>query len=1334
MATYEFNNKIKFMLPAGYLFSRDEDDEGNEVVNITAGEYENDEGETCYKFTCRVSYTEYDPEEADEEFTSDNLLDLLAERMEDSRRMKLPGTPKTILINKGMPLSIFGRVMKMFASIGLIQVSDWSVLQLITTGLFNDDDPQANSERYEYLYEVLKATRINGKKLPIESTSPWQIEEALQLTFDEDGEAIDVSPKIQFNITNGDETTTYEYTTDGMKEVGKEKLRSVDPDEKLYPHYASIKNNVFNFFPGAIVNGSGTEFKFQKFGEMLNTWSSDPEYEERKPLLQKINDLNPAGYTLADTAKDMIKLFRVDKDVFVEGHDRESELIHGYMRRAYMMSAIRSFAWTLADYCKEHESTPEDIDNSIPSRIANFVASRDWLNYDGKTYCKGLCSGSDLHVYFLPDATSKTDKSKFLPSQEDKDRVKEMKAKLPSYNEILCEVHSLEALRKDLEYIYPAVKVLYDSLAEDRDTSETLEGNESDIVYAWIALAMAAEGPFFTKDGPMNYGFGWPGEEEEWQANWEAEEAARVEEEAEQWMRKYEKYLEDDPVIDFNGSIFVFSGLAGHWAEKEHPTVQKVIEKGGQYRSKVSGLTNYLVVNPGYAGQSKIVAVMEQLQKGKNIKVILLEDLEKALEGKTASKKASSTSSAKTTATKTTSSKSTSAKATTKSSSTSSTATTQKATGTKVSKNDCEIDYLDTLTAYNGSAKAIILPDGISAIGEDAFLSNDDITSVVIPEGVETIEDGAFWMCGNLKSVILPSTIRKIGDNAFNSTMLTSIVIPDGCEELGADCFTSCKKLKDIYVPGSVYSIGDDAFCTFNDATVIHTEKYSAAESTAKENGIKVDYKSAPSGSASASSAKKSSSSAKAKAESETEGLAGAMGDLSAQIAEMESQELSAEDQEKLQEIKGLMNDLGDQLAEGQAGLSKYGDYLEQKEAREKAQEEEKARKKAEAMAAGKSEKDIVNMYIILTNEKKLGQLHRSQDKFFEIYEEDFAALSKSEVIQTRKGMLAEMEDDSLCSYYAESFKQRSVKDRFTTSTLNLNNVSDEPDFGRKSEFAIENSKEWFTPAEYAEVRKLMDAELADTRKQIDEQLRPIEEKWMKYATATEFLQICIAKKANDGSDMQESWSCFQHVIGSDLVSVKLSTKGMFKMVTNVMNFNPWYWGVTVRDIWEAARRNEINDEREGAYNGAQLADQALNYIKTKYPETKVSSTTSSYSKPASTPTYATTSTTSSNTSSSNVQRTTTSSTSSQQTQPAKKEGCYIATAVYGSYDAPEVMTLRRFRDETLRNSAFGRWFIRTYYRLSPPVAEKLKNAKRINAFVRSILDKWVERLNRKQR
>ena len=231
--------------------------------------------------------------------------------MEDSRRMKLPGTPKTILINKGMPLSIFGRVMKMFASIGLSQVSDWSVLQLITTGLFNDDDSQANSERYEYLYEVLKATRINGKKLPIDSTSPWQIEEALQLTFDEDGEAIDVSPKIQFNFTNGDETTTYEYTTDGMKEVGKEYLTRVTPDEELYPHYNSVRSAGGLGFLGAsvVVNSSGTEYEFIPF---RNAADNDEAEEDMKALYNRVIAKDTESYDLHEKAKEILNAAQRD--------------------------------------------------------------------------------------------------------------------------------------------------------------------------------------------------------------------------------------------------------------------------------------------------------------------------------------------------------------------------------------------------------------------------------------------------------------------------------------------------------------------------------------------------------------------------------------------------------------------------------------------------------------------------------------------------------------------------------------------------------------------------------------------------------------------------------------------------------------------------------------------------------------------------------------------------------------------------------------------------------------------------------------------------------------
>jgi hypothetical protein len=155
-----------------------------------------------------------------------------------------------------------------------------------------------------------------------------------------------------------------------------------------------------------------------------------------------------------------------------------------------------------------------------------------------------------------------------------------------------------------------------------------------------------------------------------------------------------------------------------------------------------------------------------------------------------------------------------------------------------------------------------------------------------------------------------------------------------------------------------------------------------------------------------------------------------------------------------------------------------------------------------------------------------------------------------------------------------------------------------------------------------------------------------------------------------------------------------------------------------------------------------QIANQAVSKIRTKYPATTVTTapkantttaTTPKATTTTATPSKSTPSATNNTTPSKPASTTTNNSSSTNQTTPAKKEGCYIATAVYGSYNAPEVMTLRRFRDETLRNSVLGRWFIRVYYRLSPPIANRLKNATRINMFVRRILDKFVEKLNRKQ-
>ena len=73
--------------------------------------------------------------------------------------------------------------------------------------------------------------------------------------------------------------------------------------------------------------------------------------------------------------------------------------------------------------------------------------------------------------------------------------------------------------------------------------------------------------------------------------------------------------------------------------------------------------------------------------------------------------------------------------------------------------------------------------------------------------------------------------------------------------------------------------------------------------------------------------------------------------------------------------------------------------------------------------------------------------------------------------------------------------------------------------------------------------------------------------------------------------------------------------------------------------------------------------------------------------------------------------------------------GCYVATAVYGSYDCPEVWTLRRFRDNTLDATWYGRMFIKIYYAISPTFVKYFGNASTFKFIGKSILDRLVNKL-----
>lgn len=78
------------------------------------------------------------------------------------------------------------------------------------------------------------------------------------------------------------------------------------------------------------------------------------------------------------------------------------------------------------------------------------------------------------------------------------------------------------------------------------------------------------------------------------------------------------------------------------------------------------------------------------------------------------------------------------------------------------------------------------------------------------------------------------------------------------------------------------------------------------------------------------------------------------------------------------------------------------------------------------------------------------------------------------------------------------------------------------------------------------------------------------------------------------------------------------------------------------------------------------------------------------------------------------------------------KDGCFIATAVYGDYEHPKVLVLREFRDRKLKNSFIGLAFIKTYYKISPPLAAYVRTRPFLLAKFRSAIDMIVALLMRR--
>ena len=112
---------------------------------------------------------------------------------------------------------------------------------------------------------------------------------------------------------------------------------------------------------------------------------------------------------------------------------------------------------------------------------------------------------------------------------------------------------------------------------------------------------------------------------------------------------------------------------------------------------------------------------------------------------------------------------------------------------------------------------SVTIPNSVTSIGNSAFAGCTGLTSITIPNSVTSIDSYAFHGCTGLTSITIPNSVTSIGSRAFYScTGLTEVTIGNGVSSIPSYCFYGCTGLTEIVIGSKVSTIGDYAFngCT----------------------------------------------------------------------------------------------------------------------------------------------------------------------------------------------------------------------------------------------------------------------------------------------------------------------------------------------------------------------------------------------------------------------------------------------------------------------------------------------------------------------------------------
>ena len=134
---------------------------------------------------------------------------------------------------------------------------------------------------------------------------------------------------------------------------------------------------------------------------------------------------------------------------------------------------------------------------------------------------------------------------------------------------------------------------------------------------------------------------------------------------------------------------------------------------------------------------------------------------------------------------------------------------------------------------------SIVLPKGITTIGDDAFSYNTSLTSIKIPNTVTTIGKRAFRGCTNLTSIEIPDSVTYIGEHCFyDCNKLQKIKLSKKIQTINPYLLYGCSSLTEIKIPEGVKSIGYAAFSYCNKLTTITLPASLTSLSGAALNGL----------------------------------------------------------------------------------------------------------------------------------------------------------------------------------------------------------------------------------------------------------------------------------------------------------------------------------------------------------------------------------------------------------------------------------------------------------------------------------------------------------------